>query len=80
MADKNRKRNEEELARTSGLHLSGTNLERAGDHNQRVTLHAIRVSGPITRTDLADITGHTPPAIASAPSGPARSPRLGGTT
>src|SRR5689334_13522832 len=45
--------------------LSGTNLERAGDHNQRVTLHAIRVNGPITRTDLADITGLTPPAIAS---------------
>ena len=45
--------------------LSGTNLERAGDHNQRVTLHAIRVNGPITRTDLADITGLTPPAIAN---------------
>lgn len=50
---------------TNGTHLSGTNLERAGDHNQRVTLHAIRVNGPITRTDLADITGLTPPAIAN---------------
>ena len=29
-----------------GRNLSGTNLERAGDHNQRVTLHAIRVRGP----------------------------------
>src|SRR5690348_8168923 len=51
-----------------GLHgpqLSGTNLERAGDHNQRVTLQAIRVNGPITRNDLADITGLTPPAIAN---------------
>ena len=47
------------------MQLSGTNLERAGDHNQRVTLHAIRVSGPITRTELAQITGLTAPAIAN---------------
>jgi predicted NBD/HSP70 family sugar kinase len=52
-------------AQRAGPQLSGTNLERAGDHNQRVTLHAIRVNGPITRTDLADITGLTPPAIAN---------------
>lgn len=45
--------------------LSGTNLERAGDHNQRVTLHAIRVTGPITRAELAQITGLTAPAIAN---------------
>jgi predicted NBD/HSP70 family sugar kinase len=51
--------------REGGTHLSGTNLERAGDHNQRVTLQAIRVSGPITRADLAEITGLTPPAIAN---------------
>src|SRR6185436_2677402 len=51
----------------SGRHmrLSGTNLERAGDHNQRVTLHAIRVNGPITRAELATITGLTAPAIAN---------------
>ena len=49
----------------SGMRLSGTNLERAGDHNQRVTLHAIRVNGPITRTELASITGLTAPAIAN---------------
>jgi len=51
----------------SGKHmrLSGTNLERAGDHNQRVTLHAIRVNGPITRAELAQITGLTAPAIAN---------------
>jgi predicted NBD/HSP70 family sugar kinase len=47
------------------MRLSGTNLERAGDHNQRVTLHAIRVNGPITRTELVDITGLTAPAIAN---------------
>src|SRR5690242_15963125 len=54
-----------ERNREGTTHLSGTNLERAGDHNQRVTLHAIRVNGPITRNDLADITGLTPPAIAN---------------
>jgi predicted NBD/HSP70 family sugar kinase len=50
---------------TQGMRLSGTNLERAGDHNQRVTLHAIRVNGPITRAELATITGLTAPAIAN---------------
>ena len=45
--------------------LSGTNLERAADHNQRVTLHAIRVSGSLTRVELAEITGLTAPAIAN---------------
>jgi predicted NBD/HSP70 family sugar kinase len=59
------KRSVLELARANGLQLSGTNLERAGDHNQRVTLHAIRVNGPITRAELAEITGLTAPAIAS---------------
>lgn len=49
----------------TGPNLSGTNLERAGDHNQRVTLHAIRVSGPVTRTDLALMTGLTSAAIAN---------------
>jgi len=49
----------------SGHALSGTNLERAGDHNQRVTLHAIRVNGPITRTDLVSLTGLTAPAVAN---------------
>ena len=47
------------------LRLSGTNLERAADHNQRVTLHAIRVNGSLTRVDLAAITGLTAPAIAN---------------
>ncbi|HEX5160695.1 MAG TPA: ROK family protein [Steroidobacteraceae bacterium] len=47
------------------MRLSGTNLERAGDHNQRVTLHAIRVNSPITRAELVQITGLTAPAIAN---------------
>lgn len=47
------------------LRLSGTNLERAADHNQRVTLHAIRVNGSLTRVELAAITGLTAPAIAN---------------
>lgn len=45
--------------------MAGTNLERAGDYNQRVTLQAIRVNGPITRVDLARLTGLTTPAIAN---------------
>ncbi|MEA1648735.1 ROK family transcriptional regulator [Nitrospirillum sp. BR 11164] len=45
--------------------LSGTNLERASDHNQRVTLQAIRVSGQITRAELVELTGLTLPAIAN---------------
>ncbi|MGB6355717.1 MAG: hypothetical protein WBF21_17220, partial [Steroidobacteraceae bacterium] len=49
----------------AGPQLSGTNLARAGDHNQRVTLHAVRVNGPVTRTELALMTGLTPAAIAN---------------
>ncbi|MBB6253002.1 ROK family protein [Nitrospirillum iridis] len=45
--------------------LSGTNLERASDHNQRVTLQAIRVSGQTTRAELVELTGLTLPAIAN---------------
>jgi len=52
-------------ARAGGPDLSGTNLERAGDHNQRVTLHAIRVNGPVTRAELAAMTGLTAAAIAN---------------
>ncbi len=49
-----------------GDSLSGTNLERAGDHNQRVTLQAIRAAaGPITRAEITDLTGLTAPAIAN---------------
>jgi predicted NBD/HSP70 family sugar kinase len=49
----------------AGPQLSGTNVARAGDHNQRVTLHAVRVNGPVTRTELALKTGLTPAAIAN---------------
>ena len=45
--------------------LSGTNLQRAGDHNQRVTLQAIRVRGVVTRSELVELTGLTPQAIAN---------------
>jgi len=52
-------------ANPGALYLSGTNLARAGDHNQRVTLHAVRLNGPVTRTDLTRKTGLTPAAIAN---------------
>jgi predicted NBD/HSP70 family sugar kinase len=52
-------------APTPGSQFSGTNLARAGDHNQRVTLHAIRVNAPVTRVELAQKTGLTPAAIAN---------------
>lgn len=65
MADHHQKEPSLGDSRDAGTHLSGTNLERAGDHNQRVTLQAIRVNGPITRVDLAGITGLTAPAIAN---------------
>jgi len=51
--------------RAGGANLSGANLERVGDHNQRVILQAIRVGGPITRVTLAKISGLTPPAVAN---------------
>jgi predicted NBD/HSP70 family sugar kinase len=45
--------------------LSGTNLERAGDYNQRVVLQAIRIHGPVTRAELSRTTGLTAPAVAN---------------
>jgi predicted NBD/HSP70 family sugar kinase len=48
-----------------GQALSGTNLERAGDYNQRVVLQAIRLHAPITRAELARTTGLTAPAVAN---------------
>ncbi|MBW4331952.1 ROK family protein [Stakelama sp. CBK3Z-3] len=47
------------------LSLSGTNLERAGDYNQRIVLQAIRLTGETTRTALARLTGLTAPTIAN---------------
>ncbi len=43
--------------------LSGTNLARAGDYNQRVVLQAVRAAGTITRAELTTITGLTPPTV-----------------
>jgi len=48
-----------------GVSLSGTNLARAGDYNQRIVLQAIRVAGETTRSALAAITGLTAPTIAN---------------
>src|SRR5690349_14363556 len=50
-------------ARLARRYLLGTNLERAGDHNLRVTLQAIRLKGAVTRTDLALMTGLTAASI-----------------
>jgi len=47
------------------LSLSGTNLERAGDYNQRIVLQAIRLADETTRSELARVTGLTPPTIAN---------------
>lgn len=54
-------------ARTArlSLSLSGTNLVRAGDYNQRTVLQAIRLSGETTRVELARQTGLTTPTIAN---------------
>ncbi|MDE1150553.1 MAG: ROK family transcriptional regulator [Azospirillaceae bacterium] len=57
------RQNRATLHATVSASLSGTNIERAGDYNQRIVLQAIRVSGPITRTELGNLTGLTPPAI-----------------
>lgn len=45
--------------------LSGTNLERAGDYNQRTVLKIIRLAGRTTRMEIAHETGLTAPAIAN---------------
>jgi predicted NBD/HSP70 family sugar kinase len=65
MRKKNPYGERKESARTTGPQLSGTNLAHAGDHNQRVTLHAVRVNGPVTRSELVLKTGLTPAAIAN---------------
>lgn len=45
--------------------LSGTNLARAGDYNQRTVLQAIRLAPGITRVEIAEQTGLTAPTIAN---------------
>lgn len=48
-----------------GSSLSGTNLERAADYNQRIMLQAIRIVDSTTRAELAVTTGLTAPSIAN---------------
>jgi predicted NBD/HSP70 family sugar kinase len=48
-----------------GTSLSGTNLVRAGDYNQRVVLQVVRKNPEITRTEIAIMTGLTAPTIAN---------------
>ncbi|RZM11106.1 MAG: winged helix-turn-helix domain-containing protein, partial [Sphingomonas sp.] len=48
-----------------GTSMSGTNLVRAGDYNQRVVLQVIRKNPDITRTEIATMTGLTAPTIAN---------------
>lgn len=55
---------EQRGARLSGS-LSGTNLVRAGDYNQRTVLQAIRLTPGTTRIDIAGWTGLTVPAISN---------------
>ncbi|SEM76003.1 Sugar kinase of the NBD/HSP70 family, may contain an N-terminal HTH domain [Sphingomonas gellani] len=45
--------------------LSGTNLARASDYNQRVILQAIRINGETSRAELSRTTGLTAPTIAN---------------
>lgn len=45
--------------------LSGTNLARASDYNQRVVLQAIRLSPETSRVELSRTTGLTAPTIAN---------------
>jgi predicted NBD/HSP70 family sugar kinase len=55
----------QDMGKTSknGSSLSGTNLERAGDYNQRVTLQSIRIGAAKTKQEIAALTGLTVPAI-----------------
>lgn len=48
-----------------GPSMSGTNLERAGDYNQRVVIQVIRRNPDITRTEIAAMTNLTQPTIAN---------------
>lgn len=55
----------ETRGRRLAVSLSGTNLARASDYNQRIVLQAIRLSGETTRIALARQTGLTAPTIAN---------------
>ncbi|MEV7424234.1 MULTISPECIES: ROK family transcriptional regulator [unclassified Streptomyces] len=43
----------------------GTNLPRVGDYNQAVVLDAIRTSGPVSRVELAPLTGLTAQTVSN---------------
>jgi predicted NBD/HSP70 family sugar kinase len=66
---RNKGRNDQSAGESRGtrlsVSLSGTNLARAGDYNQRTVLQAIRLSGETTRVELARQTGLTAPTIAN---------------
>ncbi|MBT0670777.1 ROK family transcriptional regulator [Novosphingobium profundi] len=53
------------FAQRLSISLSGTNLARAGDYNQRIVLQAIRLAGETTRQMLVKQTGLTAPTIAN---------------
>ncbi len=57
--------NASDRAARLGASLSGTNLARAGDYNQRVVLQAVRRNPDITRAEIARMTGLTAPTIAN---------------
>ncbi|WP_121118275.1 ROK family transcriptional regulator [Croceibacterium ferulae] len=61
--DEARKGSSRDARLTRGL--SGTNLARAGDYNQRTVLQAIRLTKETTRIALAEQTGLTPATIAN---------------
>jgi predicted NBD/HSP70 family sugar kinase len=43
--------------------IRGQNIMRAAVHNRELLLHHIRAKGPISRLDLAGLTGLTPPGV-----------------
>jgi len=60
MLDETSRRSRQSHDRAS---LSGTNIERAGDYNQRVALQSIRVGLAKTKQEVAAYTGLTVPAV-----------------
>lgn len=55
--------NTEKLGARYGL--AGANSEGAGQHNQRVVLHAVRVAGTATRAEIAEATRLTLAAVSN---------------
>ena len=50
-------------AATAAEPIRGQNIMRAAVHNRELLLHHIRAKGPISRLDLAGLTGLTPPGV-----------------